>query len=135
MTSGCTTLLAQARLEEVEREFRAQVNAVSAAGLTPTYLDWHCLADGGRDDILDLTVVLAGEYGLAMRVWLEPGRQKLRRRGLPVVDYEFLISPQAHELLRQERITVIDYRTIQQAWTSRPVPFRSWRHIGFDACG
>jgi predicted glycoside hydrolase/deacetylase ChbG (UPF0249 family) len=114
------------------------------------------------------------ETGLAVRVWLEPGRQKLRRRGLPVVDhefldsfrldidgkparyaellrdlpaglsewavhpalgdeesqaidpgwrvrrtdYEFLISPQVHELLRQERITVIDYRTIQQAWTS-----------------
>jgi chitin disaccharide deacetylase len=184
MTSGCTTpaqvpqLLAQARLDEVELEFRAQVNAVTGVGLTPTHLDWHCLVDGGRDDILDLTVGLAGEYGLAVRVWLEPGRQKLRRRGLPVVDhefldsfrldidgkparyaellrdlpaglsewavhpalgneesqaidpgwrvrrtdYEFLTSPQAHELLRQERITVIDYRTIQQAWTGRPVP-------------
>jgi predicted glycoside hydrolase/deacetylase ChbG (UPF0249 family) len=184
-------LLAQARLEEVELEFRTQVNAVTGGGLTPTHLDWHCLADGGRDDILDLTVALAGEYGLAVRVWLEPGRQRLRRRGLPVVDhefldsfrpdidgkaaryaellrdppaglnewavhpalgdeesqaidpgwrvrrtdYEFLVSPQAHELLRQERITVIDYRTIQQAWTSRPVPVRSWRHLGFDACG
>jgi chitin disaccharide deacetylase len=48
-------LLAQARLEEAELEFRAQVNAVVSGGLTPTHLDWHCLADGGRDDILDVT--------------------------------------------------------------------------------
>jgi hypothetical protein len=61
-------------------------------GLTPTHLDWHCLADGGRDDIFDLTVALAGEYGLAARVWLEPGRQKSQQRGLPVVDHDFLDS-------------------------------------------
>jgi predicted glycoside hydrolase/deacetylase ChbG (UPF0249 family) len=85
-------LLARARLDEVELEFRAQVDAVVDAGLTPTHLDWHCLADGGRDDIFDLTVALAEEYGLAVRVWLEPGRQRVRRRGLPVVDHEFLDS-------------------------------------------
>jgi predicted glycoside hydrolase/deacetylase ChbG (UPF0249 family) len=166
-------LLAQARLDQVELEFRAQVDAVADAGLTPTHLDWHCLADGGRDDILDVTVALAREYGLAVRIWLEPGRRKLRRRGLPVTDhefldsfsldidskparyatllrdlpaglsewavhpglgneesraidpgwrvrqtdYEFLISPQARELLQQEGIVVIDYSTIQQAWS------------------
>ena len=85
-------LLAQARLDEVELEFRAQVNAVASTGLTPTHLDWHCLADGGRDDILDLTLALAREYGLAVRIWLEPGRRKLRQRGLPVTDHEFLDS-------------------------------------------
>jgi predicted glycoside hydrolase/deacetylase ChbG (UPF0249 family) len=84
--------LARARIDEVELEFRAQLDAVAGAGLAPTHLDWHCLADGGREDILDLTVALAGEYGLAVRVWLEPGRQKLRRRGLPVTDHEFLDS-------------------------------------------
>lgn len=31
-------------------------------------------------------------------------------------DYEFLISPEAREILRQEKIVVIDYRTIQRAW-------------------
>jgi chitin disaccharide deacetylase len=172
-------LLARARLDEVELEFRAQIDAVVDAGLTPTHLDWHCLADGGRDDILDLTVALAGEYGLAVRVWLEPGRRKLRRRGLPVTDqsfldsfdldidgksarfgqllrdlpvglsewsvhpglgneesqaidpggwqvrrtdYEFLTSPEARELLRQEGIIVIDYRTIRQAWSQINLP-------------
>ena len=143
------------------------------AGLTPTHLDWHCLADGGRDDIFDLTVALASEYGLAVRAWLEPARHKLRQRNLPVVDhdfldsfrldidgksgryaellhalpaglsewavhpalgdkqsqmldpgwrvrltdYEFLTSPPAGTLVRDERIVVIDYRAIQQAWS------------------
>jgi predicted glycoside hydrolase/deacetylase ChbG (UPF0249 family) len=171
-------LLASARLDEVEIEFRAQINAVIDAGLTPTHLDWHCLADGGRDDIFDLTVALAKEYGLAVRVWLQPRRQKMRQQGLPVVDhefldsfrlniddkparyaallrdlpaglsewavhpglgneesqaidpgwrvrrtdYEFLISPQARELLQQERIVVIDYKAIQQEWSQTIAP-------------
>jgi predicted glycoside hydrolase/deacetylase ChbG (UPF0249 family) len=34
-------LLAQARLDEVELGFRAQINAVADAGLKPTHLDWH----------------------------------------------------------------------------------------------
>lgn len=90
--AGRSELLARARLDEVELEFRAQINVVADAGLTPTHLDFHCLADGGRDDILDLTVALAAEYGLAVRVWLEPGRQKMRQQGLPVTDNEFLDS-------------------------------------------
>ncbi|MEU6788484.1 ChbG/HpnK family deacetylase [Nonomuraea angiospora] len=73
-------LLAQARLDEVEREFRAQIAAVTDAGLAPTHLDWHCLADGGRADVFDLTVALAQEYGLAVRAWLDPARQKVRAR-------------------------------------------------------
>lgn len=165
-------LLAQARPEEVEREFRAQIDTVAAAGLTPTHLDFHCLADGGREDILDLTVALAGEYGLAVRVWLDTGRRRVG--GLPVVDnpfldsfslpvegkaaryaallralpaglsewaihpglgdaqaravdegwrvrksdHEFLVSAEAREVLREEGITVIDYRPLQKAWSA-----------------
>ncbi|MEU4740749.1 ChbG/HpnK family deacetylase [Actinosynnema sp. NPDC023658] len=85
-------LLARARPEEVEAEFRAQVDAVLDAGLSPTHLDFHCLVDGGRDDVLDLTTALAAEYGLAVRVWLDEGRRRARRRGLPVVDHPFLDS-------------------------------------------
>ncbi|MFC5152234.1 polysaccharide deacetylase family protein [Streptomyces amakusaensis] len=90
--AGRAALLGQARPDEIELEFRAQIDAVADAGLTPTHLDFHCLADGGRDDILDLTVALAAEYGLAVRVWLEPGRRAMRRRGLPVTDNDFLDS-------------------------------------------
>ena len=172
-------LLAQARLDEVELEFRAQVNAVLDGGLTPTHLDWHCLYDGGRSDILDLTVALATEHGLTVRVCDEPGRTNLRGQGLPVfdhelmdsfevdidgkpaqyadmlrnlpvglsewavhpglgdaesraidpdgwrvrrTDYEFLTSPEAGELIRQEGIIVTDYRPLQQAWSQTNTP-------------
>ncbi|MCZ4119951.1 polysaccharide deacetylase family protein [Streptomyces sp. H39-S7] len=90
--AGRAALLDRARIDEVEREFRAQIDAVGDAGLTPTHLDFHCLADGGRDDILDLTVDLAAEYGLAVRVWLPPGLRRVRHRGLPVIDNGFLDS-------------------------------------------
>jgi predicted glycoside hydrolase/deacetylase ChbG (UPF0249 family) len=81
-----TAFLAAARLTEVERELRAQIDAVVNAGLKPTHLDWHCLPDGGRADILDLTMALAEEYGLAARVSLDDGRRTARRQGKAVVD-------------------------------------------------
>ncbi|MFJ6620194.1 polysaccharide deacetylase family protein [Kitasatospora sp. NPDC091335] len=90
--AGRADLLARARTDHVEREFRAQIDAVAAAGLAPTHLDFHCLADGGREDILDLTLALGAEYGLAVRVWLPPALARLRERGLPVVDHGFLDS-------------------------------------------
>jgi chitin disaccharide deacetylase len=85
-------LLAQARLEEVELELRSQIETVLATGLTPTHLDWHALADGGREDIFDLGLALAEEYRLAARVWLERGRRLARQQCLPVVDHDFLDS-------------------------------------------
>lgn len=174
--AGIPELLAQADVDEVEVEARAQIEFVLDAGLTPTHLDWHCLADGGRPDILDLTLALAREYGLAARVWLDAGRAKARRLGLPVVDhdfldsfsldldgksarytellralpaglsewavhpglgndearaidsgwrvrstdYEFLMLPEAREIVAAEGIAVIDYRTLQKAWAAFP---------------
>ena len=85
-------MLAQARLDDVERELRTQINTVLDAGLSPTHLDWHCLGDGGRGDIFDLGLALADEYGLAARVWLDDGCQKARRLGKPVVDGTWLDS-------------------------------------------
>jgi predicted glycoside hydrolase/deacetylase ChbG (UPF0249 family) len=80
-------LLAQARIAEVEREFRAQIDRVFDAGLQPTHLDWHCLLEGGRGDILQLTIRLAQEYGLAMRVHRATTFDMLMRRGLPASDH------------------------------------------------
>jgi chitin disaccharide deacetylase len=85
-------LLAQAQLLEVELELRSQIETVLATGLTPTHLDWHSLADGGREDIFDLGLALAKEYRLAARVWLEPSRRMARQLGLPVVDHDFVDS-------------------------------------------
>lgn len=80
-------LLARASLDELEVEFRAQIEVVLAAGLKPTHLDWHCLYDGGRPDVFDLTFGLAHAYGLALRVF-DPARgARLQRQGLPTVDH------------------------------------------------
>jgi chitin disaccharide deacetylase len=80
-------LLARARLDELEIEFRAQIEAVLSGGLKPTHLDWHCLYDGGRDDVFDLTVGLASEYGLALRVFDATRSERLQRRSLPAADH------------------------------------------------
>lgn len=84
--------LARARLDEVEVEFRAQIEAVLAAQLEPTHLDWHSLPDGGRDDIYDMTLGLAREYGLALRVHDRAKAERLQRAGLPTNDHHVLDS-------------------------------------------
>src|SRR6185503_16031380 len=53
-TERMAEFLAQAKLDELEREFRAQIDTVLTAQLKPTHLDWHCLHSGGRADIFDL---------------------------------------------------------------------------------
>jgi predicted glycoside hydrolase/deacetylase ChbG (UPF0249 family) len=80
-------LLARAQLDELEVEFRAQIEAVLAARLRPTHLDWHCLYDGGRDDVFDLTVGLAREYGLALRVAERRRVEALQGQGLPTAEH------------------------------------------------
>jgi predicted glycoside hydrolase/deacetylase ChbG (UPF0249 family) len=167
-------LLARAKLAELELEFRAQIEAVRAAQLHPTHLDWHCLYDGGRADIFDLTLGLAREYGLALRVAERHRVDALHRRGLPVAehgmqdsfafspagkaaryaqllralpaglsewavhpgidtaelratgagwevrqtDFDFLVSPEAREIVRAEGIILLDYRPLQARWRS-----------------
>ena len=79
--------LAQAKLSELEVEFRAQIEAVLARSLKPTHLDWHCLYNGGRSDIFEMTVKLAKEYGLAVRVFDRATGETLRREGLPTNEH------------------------------------------------
>jgi len=86
------SLLARARIDEVEREFRAQLDVVLRAGVRVTHLDFHCLADGGRDDILDVALGIAAEHGLAVRVWSDPARARMRSAGRPVIDHAFVDS-------------------------------------------
>ena len=85
-------LLARAEITEVEIEFRAQIDAVFAAGLRPTQLDWHCLPDGGREDIFDLTLALAQEHGLAIRTHEAAHVERCRALDLPTNDHPVLDS-------------------------------------------
>ena len=84
--------LAQVRVDELEREWRAQIEAVLAAGLSPTHLDWHALRLGGRADILDMMLRLARDYELALRVAGRSWIEHVQRQGLPTNDYDFLDS-------------------------------------------
>jgi predicted glycoside hydrolase/deacetylase ChbG (UPF0249 family) len=103
-------MLKRATIPDLETEFRAQIEAVLAAGLRPTHLDWHCLHSGGRADIFALTLGLAHEYGLALRVGSHPFIEQVQARGLPTDDHDLLDSfaiPTAekparyHQLLRE----------------------------------
>ena len=84
--------LAQVNLAELEREFRAQIEAVLTAGLKPTHLDWHCLRLSGWQNILALLFRLAREYGLALRVMGRSWIETVQSQGLPTNDYDFLDS-------------------------------------------
>jgi len=84
--------LTKVDLKELEMEFRNQIEAVLAAGLRPTHLDWHSLRIGGREDISDLMLGLAKEYRLALRVRGQAQIQKVQNQGLPTNDYDFLDS-------------------------------------------
>ena len=84
--------LAQAKLDELEVEFRSQIETVLAANLKPTHLDWHALRLARRLELFDVMFKLAGEYGLALRVREKPLIEKVQRQGLPTNDYDFLDS-------------------------------------------
>lgn len=84
--------MARVRLDQLELEFRAQIEAVMAAGLQPSHLDWHSLRISRREDIFDVMVGLARDYGLALRVSSRSTAAKLQGQGLPTVDHDFLDS-------------------------------------------
>jgi hypothetical protein len=169
--------LERACLDELELEFRAQIEAVLTAGLEPTHLDWHCLHSGGRADVFEMTLGLAREYGLALRVASHPFIEETQRRGLPTADhdlldsfrveiddkparyaellralpagltewavhpslgdaesraidpdgwrvrrtdFEFLVSPEAGEIVRREGIVLIGYEPLRAVWQGGP---------------
>ena len=83
---------AQVSLDELEMEFRAQIEVVLAAGLRPTHLDWHALRIGRKPEVFDVMLGLAKEYGLAMRVAGRSWIENVQSQGLPSNDYDFLDS-------------------------------------------
>ena len=89
---GMLEMLTHVKLDQLELEFRGQIEAVLAAGLKPSHLDWHSLRFNGRTDIFDLMIQLAKEYGMALRVIGRPSIEKLQSQGLPTNDYDFLDS-------------------------------------------
>jgi chitin disaccharide deacetylase len=84
--------LGQVNLAELEREYRAQIELVLAAGLQPTHLDSHCGIHTRREQIFEMTLGLAREYGLALRVSGPSFIEKLQRQGYPTHDHALMDS-------------------------------------------
>ena len=84
--------MARVRLDQLEMEFRSQIEAVLVAGLEPVHLDWHSLRIRDRADIFDVMFRLAREYGLALRVASRSSIEKLQSLGLPPHDHDVLDS-------------------------------------------
>src|SRR5690606_20041283 len=95
--------LAQVDLGQLEMEFRAQIEAVLNFGLRPTHLDWHCLRLDGWDNVSEVMLALAREYGLAMRVVVPSQINRVRGLGLPANDQGFLDSYQLDLAGKQAR--------------------------------
>ena len=95
--------VARSKLGELEVEFRSQIEAVVSAGLQPTHLDWHCLADGGRPDVFDMTLGLAKDHGLALRVHDGLSIPNLQSQGLPTNDHDVLDSFSLDPVGKSER--------------------------------
>ena len=85
-------LLVRATLGDLETEFRAQIAAALAAGVRPTHLDWHCLYDGGRPDVFELTLGLAREHGLALRAGAPHAVDRVRSLGLLASEHGMMDS-------------------------------------------
>ena len=84
--------MARVRLDQLAIEFKAQIEAVLAAGLEPAHLDWHSLRIRDRADIFEVMFRLAREYGLALRVTSRFSIKKLQSLGLPTHDHDVLDS-------------------------------------------
>lgn len=97
--------LAQFNLNELETEFRAQIEAVLAAGLTPTHLDWHSLRLRGGDPVSELMFRLAQDYGLALRVRGQSWIEEVHGRGFPCNDFDFLDSYHLNPTTKFTRFT------------------------------
>lgn len=85
-------MLDTADIGELETEFRAQIEAVKALELHPTHLDTHYGPHEFRQDIFDLVVHLAREYGLAMRAGSPHLVESLLEQGLPAAEHGVLDS-------------------------------------------
>ncbi len=85
-------LIRRVNLKELEIEWRAQIETVLANALHPNQLDSHCNIHDARADIFWMSVRLAQEYGLALRVHQKEFIEALKQKGLPVIDHTDLDS-------------------------------------------
>ena len=84
--------LEQLDVSELEREYRAQIEHVLDVGLQPTHLDSHCAIHTRREEIFEMTLGLAHEYGVPLRAYYRPFIERMQRRGYPTNDHDLMDS-------------------------------------------
>jgi chitin disaccharide deacetylase len=104
--------LEQVDVGELEREYRAQIEHVLDVGLRPTHLDSHCAIHTRREEIFEMTLGLARQYGVPLRQYYRTFIEKMRRRGYPTND---------HELMDSYDLDTVDKAT-RYAWMLRALP-------------
>jgi predicted glycoside hydrolase/deacetylase ChbG (UPF0249 family) len=132
--------------QELECEFRAQIEAVLELDLHPTHLDSHCHVHTRKEGVFDMVAGLAREYGLALRATRQPLIGKLQAAGYPVPDHPVLDSfdiPTAdkperyHDLLRElpEGLSEWAMHPAQATAEARAMT-TSWdvRHADYEFC-
>ena len=82
----------EAKVSDLEVEFRSQIEGVLQQGLRPTHLDSHCHVHTRREAIFDMVVELAREYGLAVRAHERPMIEKLQKQGYPANGHDVVDS-------------------------------------------
>ncbi|AFZ67651.1 hypothetical protein Deipe_2162 [Deinococcus peraridilitoris DSM 19664] len=84
--------LDQVNLTELEREFRLQIERVLSANLRPSHLDSHCGIHTRREQIFKMTLDLAREYDVALRVYEQPFIAQLQHQGYPTNNHPLMDS-------------------------------------------
>jgi len=80
------TYMENAKSEEVEREFRAQIEHAIALGVEPSHLDSHMGVYNYSEEFFEVAYRLAREYGISLRVGFTPRIERLHNEGYPCVD-------------------------------------------------
>lgn len=75
------------KIEEIEKELRAQIEKFKSSGLRLNHIDAHHHFYIFFDDILDLAIKLAKEEGVPMRCPSEEKRNKVIKEGVICPDY------------------------------------------------
>jgi predicted glycoside hydrolase/deacetylase ChbG (UPF0249 family) len=123
--AGRHARMSEIELDQLELEFRAQIEAVLAAGLHPDHLDWHSLRIRDWAPIPALITRLGAEYGLAVRVMGEGWVNRVQGQGLPCIDRDFLDSYLIDPVIKAAR-----YR---QLLHELPAGLNEWAvHPGLD---
>jgi len=80
-------LLETAKIEEMKKEIRAQVEKCLEEGIVLTHLDSHHHLHGSNPEVLDVFIDLAREFKLAIRSINHEMRQSIKDGGIPTPDF------------------------------------------------